>query len=175
MSTASHTAPFVRTALEIYACVVRLLVFALAAVAGCGVLTMMTVTCVDIILRWSNRTLTGAYDIVCVAGALTIACALPYTTAVKGHVAIEYFFLKLSRTGRVVVDTVARLLAIALFACLAWQCVRYGTSLWRSGQVTPTLQVPVFWVPYVIAFSCVVVALVILHNLLHPGREMIKP
>jgi hypothetical protein len=38
-----------------------------------------------------------------------------------------------------------------------------------------TLQIPTFWVSYVIAASAGVVVLVILYNLLHPGREMIKP
>ncbi|MBN2307412.1 MAG: TRAP transporter small permease, partial [Candidatus Hydrogenedentes bacterium] len=99
----------------------------------------------------------------------------PYTTAVKGHVAIEYFFLKLSRRGRIIVDTVCRSIGIVLFSFLTWKSVHYGSALKASGQVTPTLQVPVFWVPYVIALSCGVVVLVILHNLLHPGKEMIKP
>lgn len=161
--------------LEAYTVGVRGLVYALAAGAGLGILAMMGVTCVDVVLRVFGSPLTGAYDIVKLSGALTIACALPYTTAVKGHVAIEYFFHKLSWRGRVVVDTLARLLGMALFGVLAWQSVRYGMSLRRSGQVTLTLQVPVYWVPYVIAFSCGVVVLVILHNLLHPGREMIKP
>jgi TRAP-type C4-dicarboxylate transport system permease small subunit len=161
--------------LDAYTAGVRGLVYVLAAAAGLGILAMMGVTCVDVVLRAIGSPLTGAYDIVKLAGALTIACALPYTTAVKGHVAIEYFFHKLSWRGRVVVDTLARLLGMALFSVLAWQSVRYGASLQRSGQVTLTLQLPVYWVPYVVAFSCGVVVLVILHNLLHPGREMIKP
>ena len=161
--------------LEAYSRGVRALVYALAAVSGAGILAMMGVTCVDVVLRVFGRPLTGAFDIVKLAGAVTIASALPYTTAVKGHVAIEYFFHKLSRPWRIVVDTLARSVCIALFGFLAWQSIRYGAALRKSGQVTSTLQFPVFWVPYVIAFSCAVVALVILHNLLHPGKEMIKP
>ena len=49
--------------------------------------------------------ITGALDLGKGCGALVIAGALPYTTAVKGHVAIEYFFHKLGRRGRIVVDT----------------------------------------------------------------------
>ncbi len=154
---------------------VRFLVYALVACSGACVLVMMTVTCLDIVLRWFGSPLPGAYDIVRIAGALTIACALPYTTAVKGHVAIEYFFLKLHRPGRILVDTLARSLAILLFALLAYRCVGFGHALRRSGEVTSTLQIPVFWILYVIGGSCAVVVLVIVHNLLHPGREMMKP
>jgi len=146
----------------------------MAGLAGLAILTMMVVTCVDVILRVFNRSLTGALDLVTLSGAVAIAGALPYTTAVKGHVAIEYFFQKLSRRGRIVVDTVARLLTTTLFGVLCWRSIVYGIALSQSGEVTLTLQVPVFWVAHFMAFSCAIVALVILYNLLHPGKEMIK-
>ena len=154
---------------------VRGLVYLLAGIAGFGVVAMMGVTCLDVVLRLFGRPLVGAYDIVRIAGAITIACGLPYTTAVKGHVAIEYFFHKLSRRGRVVIDSLVRTACIVLFGFLSWQSVRYGLALKQSGQVTMTLQIPVFWLPYVIALACGAMVLVILYNLLHPGREMIKP
>ena len=99
----------------------------------------------------------------------------PYTTAVKGHVAIEYFFHKLPRRGRIAVDTVTRLIGMALFGTLAWYSALYGSSLRAAGEVSATLRVPIFWVPWVIAGSCALTVLVILLNMLHPGRELIKP
>ena len=155
-------------------CLTRL-VLGLAGVAGVGLVGMMLVTVVDVVLRIFKRPLVGAFDIVCLAGAVTLACALPYTTAVKGHVAIEYFFHKLSRRWRVIVDTISRSIGIALFCLLAWRFVLYGNSLRVTGEVTPTLELPLFWVPYLMGFSCAVVALVIVDNLLHYGKEMIKP
>ena len=160
-----------------YTRVLRIVVYLLVAVAGVSVLAMMVITCADVILRlkWINHPFVGAYDIVKIAGALSLATALPYTTAVKGHVAIEYFFHKFNRRGRIVLDTFLRLLGMALFAFFAWRSVAYGLNLHRNGQVSQTLQLPVFWVPFVIGFCCAVVVLVIGHNLIHPGREMIKP
>ncbi len=155
----------------------RLVVYGLLAVSGAGVLAIMLVTCADVILRlrWINRPFIGAYDIVKILGALSLASSLPYTTAVKGHVAIEYFFHKLNRRGRIVVDSVMRVLTMVLFAFLAWRSVLYGLDFRRTGQVSQTLQLPVFWVPYVIGFCCAIVVLVVAHSLLHPDREMIKP
>ena len=160
-----------------YTRVLRIVVYLLVAVAGVSVLAMMVITCADVILRlkWINHPFVGVYDIVKIAGALSLATALPYTTAVKGHVAIEYFFHKFNRRGRIVLDTFLRLLGMALFAFFAWRSVAYGLNLHRNGQVSQTLQLPVFWVPFVIGFCCAVVVLVIGHNLIHPGREMIKP
>ena len=165
----------VKRADRAYLRALRAVVLALAAVSGLAILAMIAVTCADVVLRAFGRPLTGAFDIVRVAGAVAIACASPYTTAVKGHVAIEYFFQKLNRPGRILVDTVCRLLVMGLFSVFTWQCVMYGNSLRRTGEVSLTLQIPMFWVAYVIAGACAVTVLVKIHNLLHPGREMIKP
>ncbi|NQU43802.1 TRAP transporter small permease [bacterium] len=150
-------------------------VLLLLGVSGLGILTMMGVTCADIVLRIFDRPIRGALDIVSIASALTIVCGLPYTTAVKGHVAIEYFFHQLPWKGRIAVDTLVRLGGIALFALLAWQSGRYGISLKAVGRVSSTLQIPLFWVAWTVGISCGCVALVVFQNLIHPGREMIKP
>lgn len=158
-----------------YNACVRAVVMVMAYIAGAAVCVMMLTTCLDVILRRVYAPLPGALDIVTLASAICISCALPYTTAVKGHVSIEFFFHKLSRRNRIIVDTSWRLLAIALFVFMCRRCILYGNSMHRSGEVTLTLQVPVFWTLYVLAFACGVNALVVLHNMLHPNREMIKP
>jgi TRAP-type C4-dicarboxylate transport system permease small subunit len=158
-----------------YSLLVRRLVLVLAACSGVGIVVMMVTTCADVIMRLLGHPIAGSVDIVQLSSGVALACALPYTTAVKGHVAVEFFFHKLRPLGRIVVDTVARLLGMVLFGVLCWHSFLYGLSQQSSGRVTATLQVPTFWLLYVTAFACGSVVLVILHNLLHPGREMIKP
>ncbi len=144
-------------------------------VISCACLAaMIAVICGDVVLRLAGHPVKGAYDIVRIAGALTIACSLPLTTALKGHVAIEYFFQKLNRTGRIVVDSLMRLLAIAAFSLAACECVGYGSRFLRNGEVTGTIELPVFWVPWVMAVAFGVTALVVVFHLVYPGREMIK-
>ncbi len=155
--------------------VLRNTVIALAWVSAAAVVFMMLITALDVVLRTLYRPVTGTFDMVRIAGAVAVACAIPYTTAIKGHVAIEYFFHKLGRGGRIGVDAIVRGLGMALFALVAWQSVRYGLSLRASGEVTPTLQWPVFWVPFLIALCSATTVGVILYNLLHPGTTMIKP
>jgi TRAP-type C4-dicarboxylate transport system permease small subunit len=153
----------------------RRLVLLQAMVAGLGLMTMMLVTFVDIGLRLFRVSLTGAYDIVKIASVVTIACGLPYTTAIKGHVAVEFFYHRLGKRGRFAADTLIRLLMIVLFAALAWWFVDYGAALRRSGEVSMTLQLPVFWVPYVMAFSCGVIVFITLYHLFHPGKALLEP
>lgn len=166
----------IRQAIEIYSKLVRALVMGLAAIGALAILAMMGVTCVDVVMRLFGTALRGSEDLVRVTGAMAAGCALPYTTAVKGHVAVEFFFQRLGRTGRVVVDTLMRLLGMSLFTSFSWCCARlarqYHTPL---VEVYDTLPIPKAAVLYLLSFCCGVVVLVTLHNMLHPGREMIKP
>ncbi len=159
----------------LYARCVRALVYALVGVSAIGILGMMTVTCVEVVLRIFHVSITGVVDIVRICATLAMAGALPYTTACKGHVAIEFFFQKLGRRGRAVIDAFSRTCVLVLFAFLAVECTQYGSAMWASGQGTTTLQWPEFWLAYVIAASCIVVCLVKVYHLFHPGKELIKP
>ncbi len=143
-------------------------------ISALGVLFMMAVTCVDIVLRRFGTAIPGAYDLVRLGGGVTIAAALPLTTAVKGHVAIEYFFHRMGRVGRLVVDSAMRLLQAALFLFATVAFVRYGNRLLASGEVMPTLQCPVFWLAWLVALSCLLTALVSLFHLAKPSEEFIR-
>ena len=146
----------------------------MTAISCVGLATMMVVICADVALRTAGHPLAGVYDIVRVAGSITIACALPLTTAMKGHVAIEYFFRKLNPGWRVAVDSVMRVLMIGAFSLAAYECVGYGFRFLRNGQVTDTIQIPLFWVPWLMAVSFAETALVVVFHLVYPGREMVR-
>lgn len=158
-----------------YSRIVRVLAIGLMYLSGGAIFSMMVLVCIDVVLRQFGRPISGSNDIVSLLGAVTLACALPYTTAVKGHVAIEYFFHKLNRRGRLITDTVSRTVVIALFVLLGWQSIAKGNSMRASGQVTPTLELPDYWVLYIISLCSFAVALVVFDHLVHPRREMIKP
>jgi len=163
---------------QAYARYVRLLrriVSVLGVVAGAAVVAMIAVTCVDVVGRLFGWPLKGTYDIVMMLGAITIAGGLPYTTGCKGHVAIEFFWQRLSRRGRIVVDTLSRLITISMFSFLTWRFIQYGAELRTSGQGTATLGWPVFWLAWLMALCTGVMTLVILYHLIHPGKELMKP
>ena len=153
----------------------RSLIHAMAAVGGLAVVGMIAVTVADVIGRQIGLPVKGAYDLVRVLGAVAMGCALPLTKAVKGHIAIEYFFQKMARRGRAVTDTGMRLILLALFLLLAWQFILQGNNFRNSGEVTATLHMPMFWVSWLVALACLVTAGVTLWHLLHPGRSMIRP
>ena len=152
----------------------RSLVIASAYVAGAGILVMALVTCVDIVLRRFGTSVTGAYDVVRLAGGVTIASALPLTTAVKGHVAIEYFFHRLGRGWRMAVDSVMRTVQCGLFLFAAYAFHVRATRLFRSGEVMPTLQCPTYPLAWYIAAMCLLTAFVSLFHLVRPGHNLLR-
>lgn len=158
----------------LWRCVAKL-VIAFTALSCFALLAMVSVVCGDIVLRVCGHAVKGAYDVVRVAGAVCVACALPLTTAMKGHVAIEFFFQKLGRAGRLAVDSLMRLMMIAVFFFAAYECVGYGLRFLRNGEVTSTIELPIFWVPWLMAAAFAASALVVVFHLVHPDRELIKP
>ena len=112
----------------------------MTATAALALAATILVICVDVALRTAGHPVKGAYDLVRIFGAITIACALPLTTAVKGHVAIEYFFQKLNRTGRLVVDSLMRLVMIGAFALAALGVRRYGSRSCATDRFSDTIE-----------------------------------
>ncbi len=147
----------------------------LAYIAGISIILMIGITLVDVILRIFNIGITGAYDMVRACGAVAVACALPYLTAVKGHIAIEYFYHKCERSGRIVLDSFFRISSLIIFGILAVQTFRHGLSLAQTGEVFPNIGMPVFWIPLLISLNCILMMTVFFYHLIHPGKEFIKP
>ncbi|MDT8391009.1 MAG: TRAP transporter small permease [Lentisphaeria bacterium] len=154
----------------------KALVRGLGLLSGACVVAMTGVTTVDVIARSCfNHPVTGAYDIVKLLSAAALFAALPYTTAVKGHVAVEYFFHKLGRRPRIVVDCFNRVLTTSLCLVLSYFSFAYGTALRDSGEVTLTLQIPLWPAAFAAGISLFLVACVMVYHLSHPGQELIHP
>ncbi|MDC7125681.1 MAG: TRAP transporter small permease [Spirochaetales bacterium] len=136
---------------------------------------MMLITLTDVILRIFNTGITGAYDMVRACGAISIACGLPYLTAVKGHIAIEYFYHKAGKATRIIMDTIIRVSSLIIFGLLSYHSFRHGLSLLNKGEVFPNLGLPVFWIPIVISLNSFLMMIVFFYHLINPGKEYIKP
>jgi TRAP-type C4-dicarboxylate transport system permease small subunit len=158
-----------------YALCLRGFVSLLAGLAGLAVAAMIAVTVVDVVGRRLGYPLAGAYDLVEILGAVSIIGALPYLTACKGHVAIEFIPHKLSRRGRIVLATLVGLVCMAIYAFLTWRFVLYGIDLKASNQGTITLRWPTFWLAHLMAVCTAATILVILYQIVHPDKELMKP
>lgn len=160
----------------VYKRLLRGLVVGLCFLAAAGIVLMMGITAFDVVSRALFKSpLRGANDLVSVCAAITLAASLPYTTSLKGHVAIEFLFLKLSRRGRRIGNILVHSVIAILFSLFAWQCVLYGSAMLEKNQSMVTLRWPLFWVPYIMAVCCAATVLVVIEHIAYPDEELIKP
>ncbi len=161
--------------MNIYHKLLRGMILGLMGLSGVSLMVMMGVTCLDIILRRFGHPIHGCVDIVQISACICAITALPYTTAVKGHVAVEFFFQRMPKVVQILSDGFCRLLVCIMFLAMTWRSFGYGCTMFHRHNATMTLHVPLFWLMWVMSFSCLVVAMTKIYNLTHPGKELLKP
>ncbi len=127
-----------------------------------AVCVMMLLSCADVAMRLLGAPIPGAYEMVGFLGTVIISFALAYTSIQRGHVAVELIFDKLPPRAQCFVEAIANMIGGTLFVLMAWQCLAYGTDLRHSGEVSLTLQMPVYPFVYGIALGSGMLALVLL-------------
>jgi TRAP-type C4-dicarboxylate transport system permease small subunit len=141
---------------------VRQLSRLLNLIAGASITFIMLLTVTDVILRFFRRPIVGTYELVAFTGALVIGFALPITSWVRGHIFVDFVVLKLPRKMQAVFNVATRCAGIVLFYLIARNLINVGMDLQKSGEVSPTLQLPFYYVAYAVAISCFVQCLVLL-------------
>ncbi len=141
-----------------------------AAVAG-----MMVLTCMDIVLRLFRQPIPGTYEMVGFLGAVFAAFSLGYTSVNRGHIAVDFVVQKLSRRGQALVDGINALICAVFFGFLARQCLAYAGDLKSFGEVSMTLQMPVYPFVYGIAAGCFLLTLVLAVRFLRDIAVVMEP
>ncbi len=135
---------------------------ALNVLAGIAITFIMFLTVLDVILRSFRRPITGTYELAAFSGAIVIGFAVPLTTFLKGHVLVDFFVMRFPLAIRKTINVLTRLLGIGLFSLLGWNLILLGMDLYRTGEVSLTLQLPFYPVAFGVGFSCFVQCLVLI-------------
>ncbi|MGB9617487.1 MAG: TRAP transporter small permease [Desulfomonilaceae bacterium] len=140
-------------------------------IAGVALAGIMFLTVADVILRTFKRPIVGTYDLVGLLGAVVIGFALPQTSRTLGHVIMDFVTSKLPSGLQVFLRIVTRIFAICLFVIIGWNMFSLGNDYWVSGEVTPTLELPMHPVCYGIAVACAVECLVLIIQMFEKRDE----
>jgi TRAP-type C4-dicarboxylate transport system permease small subunit len=144
-------------------------------VAGCFLGAMIVMTCANIILRIIWVPINGTYELMGYFGAVATAFAIGYTQIKRGHIAVDIMVTRFSGKTRRVLDGVNNFLCMAFFVVVAYKVAGYGTTLWRTGEVTETLRIIYYPFVYCVAIGCLTLSLVFgvdfLRDLLGSGKE----
>jgi TRAP-type C4-dicarboxylate transport system permease small subunit len=134
--------------------------------AGVAITFLMLLTVTDVVLRYFRKPIIGTYELVAFSGAIVIGFAVPITTFYKGHMLVDFFILKFPKGIRNTVNIITRLLGIGLFSMLGWNLIKLGIDLYRSGEVSLTLQLPFYPVAFGIGVCFFVQSIVLIVHIL---------
>ena len=130
-------------------------------VAGAAVIAMMLLTCLDVGLRFFRRPIPGTYEVVGMLGAVFVAFSLAETSLKRGHIAVDFLVRKLNAAWQAAIDAFNAAVCGVLFSLIAWQSLRYAHDLRTSGEVSMTLQLPLYPFVNAIALGCGLLAVVL--------------
>jgi TRAP-type C4-dicarboxylate transport system permease small subunit len=133
--------------------------------AAFAVLVMMLLTCADVVLRFFRRPIPGTYEIVGLMGTVAVSLALAHTTAKKGHIMVEFLTRRMPEKVQFIITAAGELLSALLFGILARQSTIYALDLKRTGEVSLTVEIPIYPFVFIIAIGCLLVCFVLLVDL----------
>jgi TRAP-type C4-dicarboxylate transport system permease small subunit len=130
-------------------------------VAGIVLIGVMLLIGSDIAGRIFGHPIPGTYEMVSLAGGLSIGLALPATSRSKGHVSTDFLLEKLSEKSRSFLNVATRLINIVIFLLAGYGMVMMGIRLKVSGEVTAVLALPFYYVAYAIGGAFLMQTLVL--------------
>jgi TRAP-type C4-dicarboxylate transport system permease small subunit len=143
-------------------------------VAGVGIVVMMLLVTLDVILRFFRNPIPGTYEMAGLLGTVIVSFSLAWTFLERGHIVVEFLVGKLPRKTQWIVDGINDAIGLILFTLVTWQTWVYGTNLRSSGEVSLTIQVPLYPFLYGISIGCGLLCIAILADLMDNLRRIQK-
>ena len=137
--------------MERYLSIIQMATKGMDLVAGTALVSIMLLTTCDVILRYLGHPILGSYDLVSFGAAFVIGFALPRTSWEKMHITVDVLVEKIP-DHRFTLDIVTRVMALALFVLLGWNLAILGADLFKTGEGTLTLGIPLFPIAYALGF-----------------------
>jgi len=124
---------------------------ALMWVAGVVLLATMVMAVINMIGRPLKMPISGSFELMGLGGALIVALTLGYSQEGRTHIAVDILFNYLPARLRHLFIATGDLVCSAFFGIAAWQMLRFGRSLYTTGEVSETLGLPVYPVVFAVA------------------------
>jgi TRAP-type C4-dicarboxylate transport system permease small subunit len=99
-------------------------------------------------------------------GAIFVSFSLARTTVDRGHIAVDFLVQRLPDRFQHAVEAVNAGICALLFTVVSRQCVIYALDLKASGEVSMTLQMPLFPFVFGIALGSAMLSAVLYVNCL---------
>ena len=113
-------------------------------IACAAVVAMMLLSTLDVVLRLFGKPIPGTYELVGFLGTIIVSFALAFTSMEKGHIAVEILVAKLPQRAQFAIESFTHFASFLIFGLIAYQAFIYALDIKKSGEVSLTLQMPVY-------------------------------
>jgi TRAP-type C4-dicarboxylate transport system permease small subunit len=134
-------------------------------IGGVVLVFMMLLTVADVILRYLGRPILGTYELVSLAGAVVIGCAMPHTSWGRIHVSVDMMLVKMQKRRQQALQFITRVIGFLLFIIIGVNLFDMGTTLIKTGESTLTLVLPLYPIAYLLALCCFAEAVILLSQI----------
>lgn len=135
-------------------------------IGGTVLIFMMLLTVADIVLRYMRRPVLGTYEIVSLAGAVIMGCAMPYSSWQRTHVTVDILLDGAHRVRTLVLQTLTRIMGIVFFLIAGTNLLDMGMTLTKTRESTLTLCLPLYPIAYFLGVCCFAECLVLLSHII---------
>jgi TRAP-type C4-dicarboxylate transport system permease small subunit len=127
-------------------------------IASIALTFIILLTTADVIMRGFGRPILGTYEIVAMCGGVVIGFVTPITAWLRGHVYVDFVVKKFSPLVQDAINIITRCVGIAMFTMIGVNVMRIGNTFRRAGEISNTLQLPLYPIAYAVGLSFFVLA-----------------
>jgi TRAP-type C4-dicarboxylate transport system permease small subunit len=135
-------------------------------IGGIALLSLTGIACANMLMRPLGAPITGAYELVGFISALVVALPLGYAQITRSHISVDILATRYSKKTNRIMNAISSFLCLIFFILVAWQSAIYASTIWKRGESSETLRIVYYPFVYVVAFCCLLLALVLLVDFL---------
>ncbi len=136
-------------------------------VIGAACLVGMTfLTCINVVGRLFNHPVFGTEELVAFLATFAVAFSLPYAHKEDAHIGVEIVLRLFSQKTQSIVTVITKIVSFFLFIIVTWRMFVYASSMKASGEVSMNLELPEYYVIYVLSFCFLVLTLFVLKDII---------
>ncbi len=125
----------------------------MAYIANFFLVAIMGLTVLDVIGNFFGHPILGAEEIVEFMASLMIAFVLPVAHEDKTHIGVDILYIYFSNRTKRTVNIFVSFISWIFFFVIAYVCFDYAGYIKKVGTVSPTLEIPFFYIIYAISFA----------------------
>lgn len=134
----------------------------LAYAGGLVLVGLAALVIYEVFMRYFfGRPFRGGFEVTELAMSIIVACGLPYTAIIRGHVSVDLFSRTLDRPAYRWLNFGVHTLGALALALLAWQAWKHALSSMSYGDLTNMMRIPMYPFQFAIAISAGLFALVV--------------